>query len=123
MRLDREQVDDAVVAAHDGCKAFRPAVPRQRRQEAHVAEVDAERRHTAAEQAAQGAQDRAVAAEDEAEVGAAAASSSTTVNPSPSTILCLAASSGGHQQLEPERPSDETQFGEGGVRCLVERSG
>ena len=45
------------------------SVARQRREEADVAVVDAERGHPAAEEAAEGAQDGAVAAEDEADVG------------------------------------------------------
>ena len=48
-----------------------PVVARQRREEADVAVVDAERRDAAAEQAAERAQDGAVAAEHEADVGGA----------------------------------------------------
>ena len=63
-----EQLDDAVIALKDAAQAVGPALARQGREEADVAEVDAQRRHPAAEQAPQGAQDGAVAAEDEAEV-------------------------------------------------------
>ena len=68
LHVDGEQVDDAVPPCEDVLQPLPPVVPRQRREEAHVTVVDAQRGHAAVQQASEGAQHRAVAAEHQAHV-------------------------------------------------------
>ena len=116
--VDGEQVDDAVVAGEDGCEAAAPVVARQRREEADVAVVDAERRHGAAEQATQRAQDGAVAAEDEAEIGVAQRRlvddrvAESVDGRVPGRLV------GRHEQLEPEALAGRGQLRQRGPRGL-----
>src|SRR4029453_4320513 len=65
LRAERPQLDDDVLAPKDALKARFEILGRDRREEAHLAEVDADHRRPAAEREPERAEHRAVAAEDE----------------------------------------------------------
>jgi hypothetical protein len=69
LQLERRELDDRVVAAKDTRDALLELVGRDRRQEPDATEVHADHRHACSEIALQRAQHRAVAAQDDRNVG------------------------------------------------------
>ncbi len=69
LELERRQLDDVVLAGEDAAEALLEVAPAHRAQEADASEVDADHGNAGAEEARERPQHRAVAAEDDREVG------------------------------------------------------
>ncbi len=116
--IDGEQLDQPILAGDDLGEIVAPPDGRQTGEEADVAEVDSNGRHTAAEQATERAQDGAVAAEHQAHIGGAHAVLVDSLIAEFAGRRMLGKLVGRHRQLEAETL---TRCGELAERRLARR--